>query len=130
MVAHKETRFLLPVAPFIFVTIAELMTIKAFPRFPFLAGFILKLYIVIELITIGVITFKHERASLIRLDLLSDNLHSFYSTDVYNTPVYALLHRTENPVKIYSPNKAWQFAQTNMGSPLPTGYEKDFNLCV
>jgi phosphatidylinositol glycan class B len=92
LIAHKEVRFLMPIVPFIFIQTAELMHLQVY-KFPIAAG--IKVYIVIEIVTLCVITTYHERASEIRVDLLTryPDLHSFYSIDVYNTPVFSLLHR-------------------------------------
>ena len=57
-------------------------------------------------------------------------MHSFYSTDVYNTPTYSLMHRQGDPVKIYTPNKDCQFARETFRHPLPIANERDFNLCI
>ena len=101
-------------------------------KYPFFIAFATKYYIMVEIITLGTITLNHERASNIRSDLLAryPDIHSFYSTDVYNTPVNNLLHRQESRVKIYAPNKDCQFAREVFKHPLPIAYEKDFNLCL
>ena len=106
-IAHKEIRFLLPVIPFVFVTASELIVHKLVNRYPLLVSWLVKIYILAEVATLTVITLKINRASNIRLDLMDQvpDIHSFYSTDVYNTPVYSLMHRPHNPVKIYLPNK-------------------------
>ena len=84
----------MPIIPFVMLTTGSLISsvIQIFPKF---CALIVKIYIMVELITISVITLNHERASNIRTELLYEvpNIHSFYSTDVYNTPVFNLLHR-------------------------------------
>jgi phosphatidylinositol glycan class B len=95
LIAHKEVRFLMPLVPFVMLMTAELITKTLLKKFPFFVAFSTKLYMMVELITLATMTLNHERASLIRTDLLSryPDMHSFYSVDVYNTPANNLLHR-------------------------------------
>lgn len=95
LIAHKEVRFLLPVFPFVMIMSAEMLHNTAFKQKPGLTAFYVWFYIFVEVIVFFVLTLNHERGSNIYLDLLREdpNMHSVYSTDVYNTPRYSLLHR-------------------------------------
>jgi len=112
LIPHKETRFLMPIIPFVIICTAEFVDVWLHKYPVFVAAYI-KTHILLEVITMAKLLLTHNRASQARVALLNEDpdMHSFYSIDTYNTPEHILFHRPSQPVKVYAPNKDGQFAK-------------------
>ena len=104
-IPHKEMRFLLPIIPFAFIMISELLTqtIKKGSCVSTIASLCIKLFIIVELIVLGVVTSFNQRNwewenYLTRVK--QEPVHSVYTTDTYGSPHYSWFHNTGTKVKI------------------------------
>jgi hypothetical protein len=71
-VSHKEVRFMLPIWPFLMIVTGEFMALRLQSRQPLARvfyAFLIKLYIILEVIVHVVMEFRYRRLFATRLDL-------------------------------------------------------------
>jgi len=132
VIPHKETRFLMPCIPFVFICIGELLDsswLKAKPR---CTAVLIKVQVLISIVITYLIIAYQRRSAQLRMEIYDQDpdMHSMYNLDVYNSAVHTILHRKDKPVKVYAPNKDNQFAKVVFGFPLPLANESDSNMCL
>mmetsp|Transcript_10843 Transcript_10843/g.14599 ORF Transcript_10843/g.14599 Transcript_10843/m.14599 type:complete len:246 (+) Transcript_10843:710-1447(+) len=108
-IPHKEMRFLLPIVPFAFIMISELLsqTIKNGGCQATLASVSIKLFIVVEMAILATVTMFHQRNwewehYLTRVK--GEPIHSVYTTDSYGSPHFSWFHGTGARVNLVTLN--------------------------
>jgi len=107
-ISHKEARFMLPIWPFLMLTTAELLSnILKSKRLSSLFAWVIKIYIIVEILTLYVMETKFRGLYKVRAELaaMEPPIHSAYLSEPLWSPHYTIMHRQDSPIKIYTANQ-------------------------
>lgn len=130
IIPHKEMRFLLPMLPFCFIMMGELVC-SLFKKYPFWIALYFKLHLICEglsffmMMDVQELVWKNRRD----ISLMEPPVHSVWLNDRFNTPHFSSFHRphekVEDRVQVYHNPKNPQFCRERFGHPLPIAIEFD-----
>jgi hypothetical protein len=106
---------------------------KTYRKLTWLLSWIIKLYIISEMITLYTLEFYFRGQYKVRQYLanLEPPIHSVYLSEPLWTPQYTLMHRPENPkIKIYTANQNPMFFRQMTGWPLPSTQDSKLVFCT
>ena len=108
-IPHKEMRFLLPIVPFAFTMIAELLTqmIRKGGALAMIASLSITVFAIVELIRTVVWTAYHSRDWEVENYLThvkKEPVHSFYTMDRYSCPHYSWFHGSDTKISLVNLN--------------------------
>lgn len=124
---------MLPVWPFLMLTTGQLIvSILKSNRYTFMVKWIVKIYIITELITLYVMETKFRGLYKVRADLaaIEPPIHSVYLSEPLWSPHYTIMHRQDQKIKIYSANQNPMFYRQMSGYPLPITMDRKIVFCT
>lgn len=128
-IPHKELRFLLPIVPFAFIMIAELLT-QSMKRGSIIARLSVKIFVVVEILVAGVLMNFHQRDWEVANYLTrvkGSPVHSIYIQDRYKAAHYSWFHEMDTKIDLVNYNP--MFARVKVNDPLPASAGHRKMLC-